>query len=77
MSEGEFSAVDFTKMDALSKRFFSDIYMCIYQCPDRSMKSVDRQILVNKDALQTVLFFPYFREHKIKEDGRPKSISDS
>lgn len=51
MSEGEFSAVDFTKMDALSKRFFSDIYMCIYQCPDRSMKSVDRQILVNKDVL--------------------------
>ncbi|KAG9473883.1 hypothetical protein GDO78_004270 [Eleutherodactylus coqui] len=39
MSEEEFSAVDFTKMDALSKRFFSDIYMCIYQCPDHSMQS--------------------------------------
>ncbi|XP_044153815.1 ubiquitin carboxyl-terminal hydrolase CYLD-like [Bufo gargarizans] len=39
MSEEEFSAVDFTKMDALPKRFFSDIYMCIYQCPDRSMQS--------------------------------------
>ncbi|XP_075033671.1 ubiquitin carboxyl-terminal hydrolase CYLD-like [Mixophyes fleayi] len=39
MSEEEFSAVDFTKMDALSKRFFSDIYMCIYQCPDLSIRS--------------------------------------
>ncbi|XP_075134882.1 ubiquitin carboxyl-terminal hydrolase CYLD-like [Leptodactylus fuscus] len=39
MSEEEFSAVDFTKMDALPKRFFSDIYMCIYQCQDRSMQS--------------------------------------
>ncbi|XP_072263127.1 ubiquitin carboxyl-terminal hydrolase CYLD-like isoform X1 [Pyxicephalus adspersus] len=34
MSEEEFGAIDFTKMDPLSKRFFSDIYMCIYQSPE-------------------------------------------
>ncbi|KAG8565312.1 hypothetical protein GDO81_012800 [Engystomops pustulosus] len=39
MSEQQFSALDYTKMDALPKRFFSDIYMCIYQSPDRSMQS--------------------------------------
>ncbi|XP_069608453.1 ubiquitin carboxyl-terminal hydrolase CYLD-like isoform X1 [Ranitomeya imitator] len=39
MPEEEFSAVDFTKMDALPKRFFSDIYMCIYQRPDHCMQS--------------------------------------
>ncbi|KAM9296434.1 ubiquitin carboxyl-terminal hydrolase CYLD-like [Gastrophryne carolinensis] len=39
MSEEEFSALDFTKLDTLSKRFFSDIYMCIYQSPESSMQS--------------------------------------
>ncbi|XP_069809030.1 ubiquitin carboxyl-terminal hydrolase CYLD-like [Dendropsophus ebraccatus] len=39
MSEEEFNTLNFSKMDALSKRFFSDIYMCIYQCPDRSRQS--------------------------------------
>ncbi|XP_077315264.1 ubiquitin carboxyl-terminal hydrolase CYLD-like [Lithobates pipiens] len=39
MSEEEFSALDFTKMDTLSKRFFSDKYMCIYQSPESSRQS--------------------------------------
>ncbi|XP_075428010.1 ubiquitin carboxyl-terminal hydrolase CYLD-like isoform X2 [Ascaphus truei] len=38
MSEEQFSGVDFTKMDALCKRFFSDIYMCVYQYPEHSMR---------------------------------------
>nr|XP_033770191.1 ubiquitin carboxyl-terminal hydrolase CYLD-like [Geotrypetes seraphini] len=37
MSEEQFAAMDFTRMDALSKRFFSDAYMCMYQDPNHGM----------------------------------------
>ncbi|KAM8946979.1 ubiquitin carboxyl-terminal hydrolase CYLD-like [Pelodytes ibericus] len=39
MSEEQFNEVDFSKMDSLSKRFFSDSYMCIYQCPEHGARN--------------------------------------
>ncbi|OCT62830.1 ubiquitin carboxyl-terminal hydrolase CYLD [Xenopus laevis] len=36
MTEEEFASVDLTKMDDLSKRFFFDVYMCIYQFSEPS-----------------------------------------
>ncbi|XP_030069130.1 ubiquitin carboxyl-terminal hydrolase CYLD [Microcaecilia unicolor] len=36
MSEEQFAALDLTQIDILSKRFFSDAYMCMYQNPDNS-----------------------------------------
>lgn len=38
MSEEQFAAVDVNKMDKLSRRFFGDIYMCIYQYPENGLQ---------------------------------------
>ncbi|KAM4691276.1 ubiquitin carboxyl-terminal hydrolase CYLD-like [Rhinophrynus dorsalis] len=39
MAEEQFSSVDFNTMDPLCKRFFFDIYMCIYQSPEHSSRN--------------------------------------
>ncbi|KAJ1124379.1 hypothetical protein NDU88_002840 [Pleurodeles waltl] len=38
MSEEQFAAVDVNQMDKLSRRFFCDIYMCIYQYPENGLQ---------------------------------------
>ncbi|XP_063309324.1 ubiquitin carboxyl-terminal hydrolase CYLD-like [Pelobates fuscus] len=39
MSEEQFQRVDFSKMDSLCRRFFSDSYMCIYQYPEHGAQN--------------------------------------